>query len=95
MSIATHCMHFHVAVLLVEAHADLDVDFVDPNLHALFFEAVEPNNVGAVRVLINKGVDVFGRNELGEMAFQVAMEMEYGGMERILLKKLELLSKGE
>jgi len=84
LSIATHRKHFHVAVLLVEAHADLDAKYVDRNLQVLFFEAVELGSVGAVRVLINKGVDVLGRNEKGEMALQVALRRNDGDMEQIL-----------
>ncbi len=84
LSIATYRMHYHVAVLLVEAHADLDAKFVGRHLQTLFFEAVELNSVGAVRVLIDKGVDVVGRNEEGEMALQVALRRDHGEMEGFL-----------
>ena len=80
LSLARYFKRHQVAILLVEAHADMDVPNMSRNQQDLLLTAVGLGKVTIVQALINRGADVLGRNEDGEMAYDIAQTRHDGEM---------------
>lgn len=84
----------NVAVALIEAGAEIDTDKID--VQAMFFAAIELNNVLAVDALINRGkADVLSRNNEGMTPLQLAKANDNGEMIQLLKNSKSFYHKVE
>ena len=65
--------HFEVALALIEAGANMK-SLSTQAIQALFLAAVEYNRSKALKILIDKGVDVWTKGVAGQTAFEIAMK---------------------
>lgn len=84
----------NVAVALIEAGAKVDTDKIDSQ--AIFFAAIELNNVSAADALINRGkADVLCRNNEGMTPLQLAKANDNGEMIQLLRSSKSFYHKVE